>query len=95
MIEGPKRNYISEVLQAHVARRLTTNKELARDIGISWVTLNRLRRGAMEKIQIRTIQKLAAYFQWTPDEAGAAVWYSDQLVVDVKGKPRKKREGET
>ncbi len=85
MEEGPKRNYIAEVLDAFMKERVTSNKQLAEDIGISWVTLNRLRRGEMPSIQVKTIQKLAAYFQWGPEEAGSAVWFSDQLV------PRKER----
>lgn len=91
-MEGPKRNFVAEVLDAWMSARpkKISFEALAYEIDITWVTLNRLRRGQMMTIQAKTILKLAKFFQWGVEETGMAVWYSDQL--EPKPKPKSKRE---
>lgn len=91
--EEKPRNFISETLEAAFQNRVKediTIEEMVREIGLSQITISRLRRGDVAVIQARTIQKLAAYFRWSLVEAGMAVWYSDQLVP--RKKPRSRRE---
>lgn len=89
---SPKRNFISEVLTEHL--KTTSIEDLKVGIGICERTLRRLHRGEMSAIQMKTIQKFAAYFEWGPEEAGMAVWYSDQLMVAKKKKRKRKAKGE-
>ncbi len=78
-MEEPKRNYVAEVLSACLAEGKITLQELADQIGLGRPALNALRRGEAD-LRLTTIIKLANYFQWTEEEVGSAVWYSDKLV---------------
>jgi len=90
--QQPKRNFIKEVLEAHMAAKVTTNQELSDGTGLSRVTLNQLRRGH-SNVLIRTIRKLADYFQWGPEEVGMAIWYAD-VFEDPKKAKKTKKEGD-
>ena len=71
-----KRNFIMEVLEAHMGSKKTTNEALCQATGISRPTLNSL-RGGHSMVRIDTVRKLARYFEWGPEEVGMAIWYSD------------------
>ncbi len=94
MEEGPKRNYIAEVIDAHMRllrrERRETTDEIAAGIGITRMTLNTLRRGT-SNFCLPMIAKVAKYFQWGPEEIGMAVWYADTFEKKPKGKSRRRR----
>lgn len=89
-MEGPKRNYIAEVIDACMSTRKITNTELAAEIGITRVTLNALRKGTND-VMPDTLMKVATYFQWTEVEVGSAVWYADTLEQSKRKKRGKSR----
>ncbi len=84
-MEEPKRNYVAEVLEAYRAERKITLQDLAMELGLARSALNALRRGEVN-IRLETILRLAKHFQWTEEEVGSAVWYSDKLVESRQSK---------
>ncbi len=83
-----KRNFIAEVLQAQRAAGVT-NEEICQGTTLTEVTLINLRRG-QSNVQLRTVEKLANYFQWGAVEVGMAIWYADILDLKKKGGKKKK-----
>ncbi len=93
-MQGPKRNYIAEVIEATMSSGKITNMALAEGIGITRPALDALRFG-QTNVRAEVILKLADWFQWTEEEVGSAVWYADILDKPPPRKPgrKKKQEG--
>lgn len=93
-MEGPWRNYLQEFMLAHrAARKGSTVRELAAEIGISPGTLNTISKGT-RSVMSSILQRIADHFQWGPLEAGCAVWYADTVEPSHKKRPRRKKDEE-
>lgn len=94
MENSPKRNFIAEVVSAHMKLHKISAPKLAIEMGLSQPTMNSLQRGS-SKIRIRTLMTVARFFQWTAVEIGMAVWYSDKIASKPKRKKRGRRGDES
>ena len=63
---------------------------VAREVGLDRVTIRSLIREEND-VSLRTLQTLAAYFQWTAQETGEALLYEEHLKGKTNIGPVKKR----